>query len=42
MTWQSVNFLYSDIGGPTTVLSGVVLGLAAWWALAEPEKAGTA
>ncbi|WP_327221973.1 O-antigen ligase family protein [Streptomyces cyaneofuscatus] len=42
MTWQSVNFLYSDIGGPTTVLSGIVLGLAAWWALAEPEKAGTA
>ncbi|MEV7896405.1 O-antigen ligase family protein [Streptomyces cyaneofuscatus] len=42
MVWQSVNFLYSDIGGPTTVLSGVVLGLAAWWALAEPEKAGTA
>ncbi|MFZ4269827.1 O-antigen ligase family protein [Streptomyces arboris] len=42
MTWQSVNFLYSDIGGPTTVLSGVILGLAAWWALAEPVKAGTA
>ncbi|MFE9015679.1 O-antigen ligase family protein [Streptomyces cyaneofuscatus] len=42
MAWQSVNFLYSDIGGPTTVLSGIVLGLAAWWALAEPEKAGTA
>lgn len=42
MTWQSVNFLYSDIGGPTTVLGGVVLGLAAWWALAEPEKAGSA
>lgn len=42
MAWQSVNFLYSDIGGPTTVLGGVVLGLAAWWALAEPEKAGSA
>ncbi|WP_258312084.1 O-antigen ligase family protein, partial [Streptomyces sp. ZEA17I] len=41
MTWQCVNFLYSDIGGPTTVLAGVVLGLAAWWALAEPGKAGT-
>ncbi|MEU3319341.1 O-antigen ligase family protein [Streptomyces sp. NPDC006785] len=38
MTWQSVNFLYADIGGPTTVLSGVVLGLAAWWALAEPDR----
>ncbi len=41
MTWQCVNFLYSDIGGPTTVLAGVILGLAAWWALAEPEKART-
>ncbi|WNF30864.1 O-antigen ligase family protein [Streptomyces sp. C11-1] len=38
MTWQSVNFLYADIGGPTTVLSGVVLGLAAWWALGEPDR----
>ncbi|MCX4966500.1 O-antigen ligase family protein [Streptomyces sp. NBC_00654] len=38
MIWQSVNFLYADIGGPTTVLGGVVLGLAAWWALAEPEQ----
>ncbi|WP_405929863.1 O-antigen ligase family protein [Streptomyces griseus] len=42
MTWQSVNFLYADIGGPTTVLSGVVLGLAAWWALAEPDRVSTA
>ncbi|MFD5202718.1 O-antigen ligase family protein [Streptomyces sp. NPDC058375] len=42
MTWQSVNFLYADIGGPTTVLGGVVLGLAAWWALAEPERVSAA
>ncbi|MEU6954709.1 O-antigen ligase family protein [Streptomyces sp. NPDC045714] len=42
MTWQSVNFLYADIGGPTTVLSGVVLGLAAWWALAGPDRVGAA
>lgn len=42
MAWQSVNFLYADIGGPTTVLSGVVLGLAAWWALAEPETVSAA
>ncbi|MDT0492390.1 O-antigen ligase family protein [Streptomyces sp. NPDC012600] len=39
MTWQCVNFLYSDIGGPTTVLGGVILGLAAWWALDGPHKA---
>ncbi|MBT2900054.1 O-antigen ligase family protein [Streptomyces sp. McG3] len=42
MTWQCVNFLYADIGGPTTVLSGVVLGLAAWWALAGPDRVGAA
>ncbi|MFF2227388.1 O-antigen ligase family protein [Streptomyces globisporus] len=42
MTWQSVNFLYADIGGPTTVLGGVVLGLAAWWALAEPNRVSAA
>ncbi|MEO3976059.1 O-antigen ligase family protein [Streptomyces sp. CAU 1734] len=32
MLWQTVDFLYADIGGPSTVLTGVVLGLAAWWA----------
>ncbi|RPK54704.1 O-Antigen ligase [Streptomyces sp. ADI96-02] len=42
MAWQTVDFLYADIGGPTSVLTGVVLGLAAWWALAEPEKAAVA
>ncbi|GAA2985563.1 MULTISPECIES: O-antigen ligase family protein [Streptomyces] len=36
--WQCVDFLYADIGGPSTVLTGVVLGLAAWWALAAPER----
>ncbi|MFI1885718.1 O-antigen ligase family protein [Streptomyces jumonjinensis] len=34
--WQTVDFLYADIGGPSTVLTGVVLGLGAWWALAVP------
>ena len=33
LMWQLVNFLYADIGGPSTVLTAVCLGLAAWWAL---------
>lgn len=42
VVWQAVDFLYSDIGGPTTVLTGVVLGLGAWWALAAPQRAAGA
>ncbi|WP_093799398.1 O-antigen ligase [Streptomyces sp. Wb2n-11] len=42
MTWQTVDFLYADIGGPSTVLTGIVLGLAAWWALAQPAEATAA
>ncbi|QYX79960.1 O-antigen ligase family protein [Streptomyces akebiae] len=34
LVWQLTNFVYADIGGPSTVLSGVALGLVAWWALA--------
>jgi O-antigen ligase len=37
LIWQLVNFGYSDIGGVPTVLTAVVLGLAAWWAL-RPEE----
>ncbi|WP_175412815.1 O-antigen ligase family protein [Streptomyces sp. TRM64462] len=40
--WQLVDFLYADIGGPSTVLTAVVLGLAAWWALAPAAKAAEA
>lgn len=42
LTWQLVDFVYSDIGGPSTVLTSVVFGLAAWWALspAASETAG--
>ncbi|MFI1207444.1 O-antigen ligase family protein [Streptomyces sp. NPDC020802] len=39
LIWQLVDFAYADIGGPSTVLTAVVLGLAAWWAL-SPEGAG--
>jgi O-antigen ligase len=40
LLWTCVDFLYADIGGPTTVLTAVLLGLAAWWALHEPPGAG--
>ncbi|MGF1432069.1 O-antigen ligase family protein [Kitasatospora sp. LaBMicrA B282] len=33
LCWVLVDFLYADIGGTTTVLTSVILGLAAWWAL---------
>jgi hypothetical protein len=35
LVWQAVDFLYADIGGPATVMTALVLGLAAWWALAD-------
>ncbi|MFF0778668.1 O-antigen ligase family protein [Streptomyces sp. NPDC003720] len=43
LVWQLVDFAYADIGGPSTVLTAVCLGLAAWWALSgtatEPGEA---
>ncbi|MFJ4878994.1 O-antigen ligase family protein [Streptomyces sp. NPDC088745] len=36
--WQAVDFLYADIGGPSTVLTGIVFGLGARWALAGPDR----
>ncbi|MFG2330283.1 O-antigen ligase family protein [Streptomyces sp. NPDC048604] len=33
LAWQLIDFAYADIGGPSTVLTAVVLGLAAWAAL---------
>ncbi|MFJ1750040.1 O-antigen ligase family protein [Streptomyces sp. NPDC088116] len=33
LVWQLVSFSYGDIGGPSTVLTAVMLGLVAWWAL---------
>ncbi|MGY0490195.1 O-antigen ligase family protein [Streptomyces sp. WG-D5] len=41
LAWQMTDFFYSDIGGPSTVLTAVVLGLAAWWGL-SPAAARTA
>ncbi|MCY0932225.1 O-antigen ligase family protein [Streptomyces sp. H27-H1] len=38
LVWQLTDFLYADIGGPSTVLTGVIIGLAAWWAL--PSQGG--
>ncbi|MEO3751658.1 O-antigen ligase family protein [Streptomyces sp. B6B3] len=38
LVWHAVNFLYADIGGPTTVLTAVALGLAAWWALSPAAR----
>ncbi|MFG2552950.1 O-antigen ligase family protein [Streptomyces sp. NPDC048581] len=37
LLWQLVNFLYADIGGPSTVLTAICFGLAAWWALSGDE-----
>ncbi|MCK8431559.1 O-antigen ligase family protein [Streptomyces sp. D2-8] len=37
LVWHLVNFTYADIGGPSTVLTAVCLGLSAWWALAGPD-----
>ncbi|MFC1435039.1 O-antigen ligase family protein [Streptacidiphilus sp. N1-3] len=36
LTWQLVDFLYADIGGTTTVLVSVVLGLAGYGAFTAP------
>lgn len=33
LVWQVVDFVYGDIGGPSTVLTAIILGLIAWWAL---------
>ncbi|MFI8400587.1 O-antigen ligase family protein [Streptomyces sp. NPDC085463] len=39
LVWQLVDFFYADIGGPSTVLMSVVLGLAAWWSLVGARRA---
>ncbi|MFI6445298.1 O-antigen ligase family protein [Kitasatospora sp. NPDC050543] len=42
LTWVMVDFLYADIGGTTTVLTSIVLGLAARSALPAGPGAGPA
>lgn len=42
LLWQLVNFLYADIGGPSTTLTAVCFGLVAWWSLAGGAPAGPA
>jgi hypothetical protein len=39
LIWQLADFVYGDIGGPSTVLTAVCLGLTARWALADPACA---
>ncbi|MCT9093088.1 O-antigen ligase family protein [Streptomyces sp. ASQP_92] len=41
LTWLLVDFFYGDIGGPSTPLTALVLGLAAWWSLAARGAART-
>ncbi|ANP57109.1 hypothetical protein AVL59_41225 [Streptomyces griseochromogenes] len=42
LVWQLVDFLYADIGGPSTALTAVCFGLGAWWALAGDAATATA
>ncbi|MEU4151179.1 O-antigen ligase family protein [Streptomyces sp. NPDC026659] len=40
LIWLLVDFVYADIGGPSTVLTAVALGLVAWWALVGGAERG--
>ncbi|KOV58323.1 O-antigen ligase family protein [Streptomyces sp. MMG1121] len=39
LIWQLIDFVYADIGGPSTVLTAVCFGLVAWWALVGADDA---
>ncbi|MDX3242810.1 O-antigen ligase family protein [Streptomyces sp. ME18-1-4] len=41
LLWQLIDFMYADIGGPSTVLTAVVFGVAAWWALVGADACGS-
>ncbi|NGO07265.1 O-antigen ligase family protein [Streptomyces sp. HC44] len=38
LIWLLTDFVYGDIGGPSTVLTAVGLGLVTWWALAGDAR----
>ncbi|MGY3201777.1 O-antigen ligase family protein [Streptomyces sp. TE5632] len=38
LVWLLTDFVYGDIGGPSTVLTALALGLAAWWALGDGRR----
>ncbi|MEU6992908.1 O-antigen ligase family protein [Streptomyces sp. NPDC046465] len=42
LVWQLTDFMYADIGGPSTVLTGVAFGVAAWWAVGARGRRGEA
>ncbi|MEU7716949.1 O-antigen ligase family protein [Streptomyces tibetensis] len=39
LIWLLTDFMYGDIGGPSTVLIAVAMGLVAWWALTGDTRA---
>ena len=32
LAWHGIDFLYADLGGVTSLIMAVFLGVAAWWA----------
>ncbi|MEV7193995.1 O-antigen ligase family protein [Streptomyces sp. NPDC093510] len=42
LVWQLIDFVYADIGGPSTVLTAIAFGMAAWWAVGARERPGEA
>ncbi|MFE9026038.1 O-antigen ligase family protein [Streptomyces iakyrus] len=38
LVWLLTDFMYGDIGGPSTVLIAVAMGLGAWWGLTADAR----
>ncbi|MDN5917677.1 MAG: O-antigen ligase family protein [Pseudonocardia sp.] len=36
--WQVLQFVYGDVGGASSLITSVTLGLAAWWAFESPRR----